>query len=207
MWTTRFAFTPEDVKDALARLLINRHDIASTVRQGINAESLSLTAITGRSKERELLIGVFGIRIDRPLVNADALVGVVHIAELVVDNDGLDFAVAAECAESSHERRLHAPRTVVRQAILPEVVAFWSGLWRDDREDGAIARAPIEANSHRAALRTRRALEDMQVTRGDVAQIAAVGRNRIHAQSTPLTFCQHRDIRGDATPSCSRMMP
>src|SRR5262245_41899466 len=118
----RFAFTPVDVKDAFAGQLVDRNDVALSIRQRIDADALAILSRARRGEQSELAIGARCIRVRKPLVDSGNLVGVVHVSELVVDRDRLDLTRTAERAEAAYERGLHAPGPVVIETVLPQIV-------------------------------------------------------------------------------------
>src|SRR5215510_5785988 len=175
----RFAFTLVDVKDAFAGQLVDRNDVALSVRQRIDADALAILPIARRREQRELAIGARCIRVREPLVDSCDLVGVVHESELVVDRDRLDLAGTAERAEATYERGLYTAGPIVVETVLPQIVLTRPGLRRDDRENRAVPRTAVQADAHRRALVARSVNENRHRSGRDVANAAAIGRDRV----------------------------
>jgi len=74
-----------DVEDALARQLIHRDDVPRAVGQRVDADPFAILLVAGRPEQRELAVGAGRIRVRMPLVDPGLLVGVVDVAELVVE--------------------------------------------------------------------------------------------------------------------------
>src|SRR6185436_16263256 len=146
--TPRFAFALVDVKDTFARQLIDRNDVALAMRQRINADTFAILPIAGGGEQCELAIGTRRIRVREPFVDSGDLVGVVHVSELVVDSHRLDLSGTTEPAEATDERGFHAAGPVIVETVLPQVVVARPGLRRDDRENRAVLRPAVEADTH-----------------------------------------------------------
>src|SRR5580765_7351046 len=178
----RFAFALVDVKDALAWQLVDRNDVALSIRQRVDADALTILPIARRREQREFTIGTGCIRVREPFVDSGDLVGVVHVAELVVDRHRLDLAGTTERPEATCERGLHAAGPVIVETVLPQVVLTRPGLRRDDRENRAVLRPAVQADTHWCALIAWSVRENRHGARRDVANAAAVWRDRVDAQ-------------------------
>src|SRR5262245_58942013 len=192
----RFTFTLVDVKDAFAGPLVDRNDVALSIRQRIDADALAILPIARRREQRELAIGARRIRVRQPLVDSCDLVGVIHVSELVVDRDRLDLAGTAERAEAAYERSLYTAGPIVVETVLPQIVLTRSGLRRDDRENRAVLRTPVQADAHRRALLARSIDENRHRAGRDVADTAAVRCDCVDPQPSAQTLGQHGDVGG-----------
>src|SRR5262245_43631341 len=137
-----------EMDDAVAWQLIDRNDESSAVAGAIDGEAFAVLAIAACSEQRNFAIRAGRGRIGVPFVDARDLVRVIHVPQFIVYGHGLNLARAAEIAEAAYRRSAHAAGTVIGQAELRQIVLRWSRFRRDDREDGAIARAAIQRHSH-----------------------------------------------------------
>src|SRR5262245_48460695 len=138
-----------EVEPAFSGQLIDRNEIALPVRHRVDAETFPILLVAVRGKQRELFRGLRRVGIGMPLVDAGGFIGVVDETELVVHDNGLDLTAAAVRAKAAHEARADSSSAVVVEPVLPQIPLFRSCLRRDDGEDGAVVRTPIESDTHR----------------------------------------------------------
>ena len=93
------ALPAKDQVAAVAFHLIGRDHVAGAAFPRVDADAFAVAAETLPAELSELARRLRVIRIGVPFVDSVAFVGVVDIAQLVIDGDGLDFAAAAEAAE------------------------------------------------------------------------------------------------------------
>jgi hypothetical protein len=127
-------------------------------------------------------------------MDAVAFVGVVDVAERVVDGDGFDLPFTAEDAEFANFGGLQVTAPVVLEPVLPEVALAWSGLAADDGKNSAVARALVERYAHWSGGFPLLAFEDRDTAGNNIRH--AAGCDREHAEALLEAFGEHGNISG-----------
>lgn len=111
------AFSREDLETVGP--LVGYENITGGIGELVNGNSLMVFGEAIGRKQGQFLIPFFGIGV----VFADALafIGVVNVAQLIVDGDGFDLLQAAVLAELADERGLYLAFAIVFQQILPQI--------------------------------------------------------------------------------------
>src|SRR5688572_12079330 len=99
---TRLAFATEDPVFAASLDLIGTYNISGTVGLRIDADSFMVAGKAGASEKSQLARGFGMVGVGMPFMDANPLVGVIDIAQSIIDRDRLDFILSDKAAEGAH---------------------------------------------------------------------------------------------------------
>ena len=101
--------------------LIRHEEVTGAVGELVNRNTFVVFGETIGGKQGQFLVSFF--RIGVVFAHTFAFIGIVNIAQLIVDGDGFDLFQPAVLAKLAYERRFYLAFAIVFQQVLPKVSA------------------------------------------------------------------------------------